>query len=116
MSIHHFKEIIQPFFWVEHENSCSVCLSDLAFQSQIFQSRADGGVEGNGYDWASLASAYVDKQVPELVEVVKFDPEADMFCAYSDDAEALKKFILIFRQALDKPKFMIEIFSDAELD
>nr|WP_302476098.1 Imm51 family immunity protein [Acinetobacter sp. Marseille-Q1618] len=86
------------------------------FQSQIFQSRADEGVEGNGYDWASLASAYVDKQLPELVEVVKFDPEADMFCAYSDDAEALKKFILIFRQALDKPEFMIEIFSDAELD
>ena len=116
MSTASFKNTIQPFFWVEHENSCSVCLSDLNFKSEIIASRADEGFEGNGYDWASLASTYVDKQLPELVDLVKFDPEADMFCAYSSDAEALKKFILSFKQALDKTEFMIEIFSYAELD
>ncbi|WP_215900547.1 Imm51 family immunity protein [Acinetobacter defluvii] len=66
MNIENFKEIIPPFFWVKHENSCSICLSDLNFQSQIFQSRVDESVEGNGYDWASLASIYVDKQLPEI--------------------------------------------------
>lgn len=116
MSIDNFKQTIQPFFWIAHENSYSVCLTELNFKSEIIASRADEGFEGNGYDWAALASTYVDKQLPELMDTIKFDPEADMFCAYSKDAEALRKFIVLFRHALDKTEFMIEIFSYAELD
>lgn len=80
MSIDNFKETIEPFFWVEHEKLFGVSVR-FKFQIRNYYSRADEGFEGNGYDWASLASAYVDKQLPELVDIVKFDPEADMFCA-----------------------------------
>lgn len=111
-----FKDSIKPFSWIEHEDSYSVCLSNLNFKSEIIQSRADEGFEGNGYDWASLASAYIDKKLPELAELIQFNSEADMFCAYSEDAVALKQFILSFKPALDNTKLMIEIFSDADMD
>ena len=46
-----FEEIIKPFFWVEHEKSASLCLSSLNYKAEIFDSRADEGFLGNGYDW-----------------------------------------------------------------
>ena len=111
-----FKETISPFFWVEHEKSVSVCLYVGDYKNEIFLAREDEGFEGNGYDWASLASVFVDEKTPELKDVVDFDPEGSMFCAYSSDAEALKRFILSFKQACEDDKLISDLFSRAELD
>ena len=40
---------------------------------------------------------FLDELEPKLIDIVQFDPEADMFCAYSDDKEALKTFIIAFK-------------------
>lgn len=111
-----FEEKIKPFFWVEHENGVSVCLNVGEYRTEVFQSREDDGFEGNGYDWASLAQVFLDELKPELIGLVRFDPEADMFCAYSSDANALKEFIISFKEACENDELIEDLFSRAELD
>ena len=94
----------------------SVCLNVGDYKSEIFQTREDEGFEGNGYDWASLATVFVEEQKPELTDVVKFDPEAGMFCAYSSDADALKTFIVAFKEACENETLIQDLFSRAESD
>ena len=110
------NKLIAPFFWVEHENSVSVCLDVAEYKSEIFQARADEGFEGNGYNWGSLAKVFLEEQKPELVGIIKFDPEAGMFCAYSSDVEALKTFIIAFKEACENETLIRDLFSRAELD
>lgn len=116
MSDQAFNQSISPFFWVQHSHSVSVCLNVDGYQQQIFAQRADEGFEGNGYDWASLAQVFLTEQLSELDEDIHFDPEADMFCAYSANPEALKDFILKFKQACENPTVIADLFSRAELD
>lgn len=49
-----FEKRIEPFFWVEHDTSYSVCLTVGEYLQEVFDTREDEGFEGNGYDWASL--------------------------------------------------------------
>lgn len=107
---------INPFFWVEHKTTASVCLTVGEYKTVIFQSREDEGFEGNGYDWESLARVFIDEQAPELSENIDFDSEGSMFCVYSKDRNALKKFILKFKEACEDQELIIDLFSRAELD
>lgn len=116
MDINSFKESIEPFFWVEHGSSVSVCLNVGEYKTEIFQVREDEGFEGNGYDWGSLAQIFLEEQKPELINIVKFDPEGSMFCAYSSDSDALKSFIASFKQACENETLIQDLFSRAELD
>lgn len=97
MSISNFDNQIAPFWWNEHESSFSVCLYVDEYKVEIFESLRDQGFEGSGYDWESLAQTFLQEQLPELQDIVSFDPEGSMFCAYSSDKDALKKFILAFK-------------------
>ena len=97
MDTNNFNELIKPFFWIEHENSVSVCLNVGEYKAEIFQAREDEGFEGNGYDWGALAKVFLEEQKTELIEIIKFDPEADMFCVYSSNPDALKSFKGFFR-------------------
>ncbi|MCL1616423.1 immunity 51 family protein [Bacteroides sp. ET71] len=116
MDTNDFEVIIQPFFWVDHESTASVCLNVGEYKAEIFQAREDEGFEGNGYDWESLAHVFVEEQVPELSEKISFDPEGSMFCAYSKDKDALKEFILKFKDACENETLIMDLFSRAELD
>lgn len=111
-----FEKKINPFFWVEHEKSVSVCLSVGEYLQEIFDTRKDEGFEGNGYDWASLAQVFLDEKCSDLQEKIDFDPEGSMFCAYSEDKDALADFILRFKQACEDKKLILDLFSRAELD
>ncbi|AZA83266.1 hypothetical protein C1637_23980 [Chryseobacterium lactis] len=116
MDINNLKEQIKPFFWVEHSNSFSVCLDAGGYKDEIFNTRADEGFEGNGYDWASLANVFIEEKRPDLGENIRFDPEAGMFCAYSSNGEQLKEFILDFKKACEDEDVIKDLFSRAELD
>ena len=111
-----FDEKIKPFFFVEHEDTASLCLNVGEYKAEIFEEREDEGFEGGGYDWQSLALVFLDEKVPELRDVIDFDSEASMFCAYSSDIEALKKFALSFKEACEDDKLIRDLFSRAELD
>ncbi len=112
-----FKEQIAPFRWVDHDNkSYSVCLDVGDWKDEIFESRRDEGFEGNGYDWGSLALVFLEERKPTLKEFINFDPEGSMFCAYSRNADALKEFVVSFKEACEDEALINDLFSRAELD
>lgn len=111
-----FKDKLKPFFWVENEDSFSLCLNVGSFKNEIFEAREEEGFEGNGYDWGSLAQVFIDEKMHGLKSEVQFNPEAEMFCAYSKNAEALKEFAVGFREMCDHDELMADLFSRAELD
>ena len=110
------KDTLKPFFWVEGDTSVSLCLNVSEFKAEVFDSRADEGFEGNGYDWGSLARVFMDEKTPHLAEDIDFDPEADMFVAYSKSPEALEEFALDFRAMCDDDEMIQDLFSRAEID
>jgi uncharacterized protein YjiK len=116
MNINNFEKVITLFFWVEHDKSVSVCLNVGDYKTEIFETREEEGFEGNGYDWASLAQVFLEEKKPEFINIVKFDPEGSMFCAYSSDADALKAFIISFKEACEDKTLILDLFSRAELD
>ena len=110
-----FEKQILPFFWVEDEEVISVCLNVGEYCKDIFETRAEEGFLGNGYDWESLASVFINERMPELEDAIEFDSEAGMFCAYSAEKKILKKFILAFKKACDDEELIKDLFSRAEL-
>lgn len=55
----------------------------------------------NGYNWEAFFNYYLEKNYPEVLKGVEFDPEAGMFTAYYDNtpenltkAEKLKEVII----------------------
>ncbi|MGV9663478.1 Imm51 family immunity protein [Nocardia niigatensis] len=64
---------------------------------------AEFGYEGGGYGWAGVARSAVATQETELGERVNFDPEAGMFVAYGEDAEALRALGALLREAVADP-------------
>jgi hypothetical protein len=111
------KETIKPFLFIEQDNGgMSVILNVGTYKDEIFQTRKDEGFEGNGYDWGSLAVIFLEERMPELVDIVHFDPEADMFCAYSDNREAIQSFTIGFKDACEDDVLIRDLFSRAELD
>jgi hypothetical protein len=111
-----FEQAIAPFFWTEHSASASICLEVGHYQAAVFASRQHEGFEGNGYDWASLATVFLAEQMPELRGSVRFDPEGSLFCAYSADTDALRRFVLGFKAACADEALLRDLLTRAELD
>ena len=57
--------------------------------------RALKGMDMTG---GALAKAFLKEYMPELKATIHHDPEAGMYCAYATDADALRDFILKFRE------------------
>lgn len=108
---------LKPFILVEQSNGGkSVILNAGSYKQELFDTRADEGFEGGGYDWGSLAAVFLEERMPELSGIIRFDPEADMFCAYSSDGEAVVAFATGFKQACEDDALIRDLFSRAELD
>ncbi|MDR0267711.1 Imm51 family immunity protein [Paenibacillus sp.] len=112
-----FKERIKPFRFIEHDSgNVSLILNVGDYKDKVFQMRADEGFEGKGYDWGSLAMVFLEEKMPQLADTVHFDPEADMFCVYSDNREAVQSFAIGFKDACEDDAVIRDLFSRAELD
>lgn len=114
------NQIIQPFKFIEYETDVgkgySVILNVGEYKNHIFEMRKNDGFEGGGYDWASLASAFLDLYLSHLAQCVNFDPEADMFSAHSADKAVLVTFITQFHEFCENEPKMIELFNTIEID
>jgi len=62
-----FENKIMPFFWTEHEEMASVCLNVGEYCKDVFEIRASEGFLGNGYDWESLATVFLEEKMPNLI-------------------------------------------------
>lgn len=108
---------LAPFILVEQNHGGkSVILPVGSYLAQLFDLRADEGFEGNGYDWASLAAVFLQERMPELADTIRFDPEADMFCAYSSNGAAVEQFARAFKSACEDEALIRDLFARAELD
>ena len=116
MDTKEFNKLIAPFFWREHNNNFSVCLNAGDYKQEIFAKREEDGFEGNGYDWCSLANVFLKEYEPQLNNYINYDPEAGMYCAYSDNPEALKRFVINFKKACENDYIIYDLLSRAEID
>nr|WP_232337067.1 Imm51 family immunity protein [Lysinibacillus timonensis] len=96
--------------------SASLYLDVGEYKQELFDTRSYEGFEGNGYDWSSLALVFLEEKMPELKDIVNFDSEAGMFCAYSSDKIALGKFAISFKNTCEDEPIITDLFSRAELD
>ncbi len=97
IGIINYKELdISPFSWINHNTTVSVCLYINNYKRNFFDLYTDA--DGNGYDWESLAHTFIKEKFPNLIKHIKFDSEANMFCAYSENSDALHKFIIEFKK------------------
>jgi len=110
------QKTIEPFILVYGESSTSVILDVGRYKHEIFLEREDEGFDGGGYDWASLATVFLEEKMPELKSDIGLDPESSMFCAYSKNKEALETFALAFHAMCENSDQMRDLFSRAELD
>lgn len=101
---------------MEHIDSVSVCLYVGEYLQEMFDTRANEGFEGSGYDWVSLAKVFLDEKCPDLQEKIHFDPEYSMFCSYSEDKDALADFIHKFKKTCEDRILILDLFSQAKLD
>ena len=86
------------------------------YKQNVFDTRQEEGFVGNGYDWNSLATVFLEEKLPELMEVLSFDSEAGMFAIGSEDVEAVKQFAIGFKALCDDESAMTDLFSRAILD
>ena len=116
------NEIIAPFTLLVFDEDPQkvrgllIYYPDGEYRQEVFDTREDEGVEGNGYDWASLALVFLEEKMPELSEAIDFDPEGSMFCAYSSNVDALGIFALGLKEFCDDIDTMKDLFSRAEID
>lgn len=54
--------------------------------------------------------------MPELKATIHHDPEADMYCAYSTEPDALRTFILKFREICDNDSLIKDLFLSVETE
>jgi len=108
-----FKNHIAPFSWTEHDDgSASVTLyTSEKYKAKLFKTRKKEGFVGSGYDWESLAQVFIQENFSDLQLVIEFDSEHLMFCAYSSDLGALKRFILAFKETCENDKLIAGVFS-----
>ena len=86
------------------------------YKQNVFDTRQEEGFLGNGYDWNSLATVFLEEKMPELVDALSFDSEAGLFSIESEDVEVVKKFALGFKAMCDDDSEMTDLLSRAILD
>jgi len=108
-----FTDQIKPFLWHIHDDgSASITLNKSDnYKKALFKTREKEGFEGSGDDWEALAKGFVDRICPDMKQIIEYDSEHLMFCAYSKDILALKCFITEFKVACENDALISDIFS-----
>lgn len=85
-----------PFSWRSNDDGeyVVVLYAGDEYKHDILESL---GMPDNGYIWEALAEKYINEEFPEAREIIELDPESDMFCAYSEDENILRRFVEGFK-------------------
>jgi len=90
----------------QHQGVWSITLAmgtiPLEALSSVFQE--EWGYVANGHAWQAVIEAYMRMHYPEDAARLRYDSEADMFCARSADIEPLKRIAQALRRMLDHPE------------
>jgi hypothetical protein len=98
---------IEPFVLVETSpGAFSLLLDDLDELSGPFKA---AGHAGNGYSWQAVAQQVVETSLSELEDRIDFDSEANMFCAYSSEREALARLAEVLAEVARSRKRLTQL-------
>ena len=109
------QERIKPFILSESKDSVSLLLDVGSYKNHLFQEHCLD-CSGNGYEWTSLAKAFLNKNLPQIKDYIHFDSEADMFCARSENKKAITEFAVAFHTMCEDERLMKELLAHADLD
>jgi hypothetical protein len=72
-----------------HHDSGNYSLVYSAFPDfgDLFATKA---LQGGGYTWRGMVMYLLEEHAPQALHALDFDPEAGMFCAVSDNLDALR--------------------------
>lgn len=105
------RDKIKPFAIVDYDCGSTLCLYSVCdYKQELFDTRVDDGFTGNGYDWTLLAKLFVEEEMPDIMDDIEFDPDADMFTVCADDAIILESFASKFKAALDDDDYIYALF------
>lgn len=81
-----------PFCWREKDNGEYVVVlhAEEEYKASAFKRR---NMHGNAHDWQRLAEEYAKQAMGEDAERIDFDSDDDLFYAYSDDGDLLRRFM-----------------------
>ena len=122
MSYEDLNEQLEPFKLMVFDEGTEDVWATLVlwlnedYKQNVFDTRQEEGFLGNGYDWNSLATVFLEEKMPELVDALSFDSEAGLFSIGSEDVEAVKKVALGFKAMCDDDSEMMDLLSRATLD
>ena len=122
MSYEDLNEQLEPFKLMVFDEGTEDVWATLVlwlnedYKQNVFDTRQEEGFLGNGYDWNSLATVFLEEKMPELVDSLSFDSEARLFSIGSEDVEAVKKFAVGFKAMCDDESEMTDLLSRAILD
>ena len=122
MSYEDLNEQLEPFKLMVFDEGTEDVWATLVlwlnedYKQNVFDTRQEEGFLGNGYDWNSLATVFLEEKMPELVDALSFDSEEGLFSIGSEDVEAVKKFAIRFKALCDDESEMMDLLSRATLD
>jgi hypothetical protein len=72
------------------------------------------GYEGNGYSWAGMIALLLEKQSPELLKKLDFEPEVGAFNAYAKSDIDRQQFIHIVSPVFSNLKTLEDFIKSAD--
>jgi hypothetical protein len=99
------NNIYYPFTLTEYEGINSLLLTETKWDT--FEKN---GFLGNGYDWNRLIENLLKEKLPNILETLVFDSEADMFCVRSHDKKSLKEIANLVSLFYDDENQLTEKF------
>ena len=89
------KEMITPFRWLSEPGRYTLSLDAGLLNCNCF---AKNNMLGNGYDWETVASEFIEKHGLHSDKKFSFDCEADTFSMTSSSKKMLKEFSISFHK------------------
>lgn len=77
------------------EYSIQAAIEDEELYPKYVEFFEEHGYTGNGYTWEGHITQILEKEAPDLLDEIDFDPEAGGFFAYTDSGEAQARFVEI---------------------
>ena len=70
----------------------------------------------NGYSWDAFINYYLEKNAPDVLDVIESDPEAEMYCVYVEDEDTAKKLEDILEDILANEETVLDFLEENKDD
>ncbi len=105
------RDKIRPFTITDYGSGAMLTLYSVEdYKQELFDTRVDEGFTGSAEDWQRLAQLFISENMPELLEDIQFEADADILTIYADDTIRLESLAIQFKNALDNDDYIYPLF------